>query len=78
MLSERWNQLRNSRVISYETIENMMRDNDKMIRKGLTENLSLWSNKSAFYYDENDYDQEKAIILQFVRLSLDKMDKRFE
>lgn len=77
MMSERWKQLRDSGVISYKTIKKMMCENDKFIKKGLSENQSLWSDESEFYYDDNDYEQEKAIILQFVKLSLNKMDKRF-
>ena len=55
----------------------MMCENDRMIRQGLPENLSLWSDKSTFYFDNNDYKQEKEIILEFVKLSLDAMDTRF-
>ena len=77
MLSERWAQLRKSNVISYKTIKKMMSENDRFIKNGLSENLSIWSFDSEFYFDKNNYDQEKALILQFVKLSLDKMDKRF-
>ena len=77
MLAERWKQLRKSRIISYKTIKKMMRKNDRIIQKGLPENLSKWSFDSKFYYDDNNYEQEKAIILEFVKMSLKKMDKRF-
>ena len=77
MLSERWKQLRNKNIISYKTIKKMIRKNDRFVKKGLPDNLSLWSFSGDFYYDDNNYEQEKEIILQFVELSLDKMDKRF-
>lgn len=78
MLAERWKQLRDDDVISYTTIEKMMQENDRFIQKGLPENLSLWSFDSDFYYDDNNYEQEKALILEFVKMSLDTMDKRFD
>ena len=78
MLVERWKQLRDDDVISYTTIEKMMQENDRFIQKGLPENLSLCSFDSDFYYDDNNYEQEKALILEFVKMSLDTMDKRFD
>ena len=78
MLSVRWKQLRDSGIISYKTIKKMIGENDKFVRKGLPENLSKWSFDGDFYYDDNNYEQEKALILDFVKLSLDTMDKRFE
>lgn len=77
LLRQRWNELRKSDVISYRKIEEMIRENDKFVRKGLPENLSIWSFESDFYYDGNNYEQEKALVLEFVKLSLDTMDKRF-
>ena len=77
MLAERWQQLRDENIISYKKIKKMMLENDKIIQKGMPENMMKWSFDSKFYYDDNNYEQEKDIILQFVTLSLDNMDKRF-
>ena len=77
MLAERWQQLRDENIITYKKIKKMMLENDKIIQKGMPENLMKWSFDSKFYYDGNNYEQEKDIILQFVTLSLDNMDKRF-
>ena len=77
MLKERWKQLRESGVLSFQNIEKMIAENDVFVKAGLSENARLWPCDSEYYYDSNDYDQEKALILEFVRLSLDKMDERF-
>ena len=55
----------------------MIRENDKLVRKGLPVNQSIWSYDSEFYYDDNNYEQEIDLMLDFIQLSLDTMDKRF-
>ena len=78
MMLKRWWQLRNSGVFSYQNIEKMMKENDRFIQMGIAENCKLWSFQSEFYFDGNDYEQEKAIILQFVTLSLQHLDEMFQ
>lgn len=78
MLSEKWKQLRDTKIISYRTIEKMIRENDKLVKKGLPANQSIWSYDSDFYYDDNNYEQEIDLMLDFIQLSLDTMDKRFD
>ncbi|MBP5401167.1 MAG: CotH kinase family protein [Bacteroidales bacterium] len=78
MMSERWKQLRQSGIISYQNIERMMKENDYYVKAGIDENKALWPFDSDFYYDANDYEQEKSLILEFVKKSLERMDKRFE
>ena len=77
MMSERWIQLRDTDIISYHTIKKMIRENDKLVRKGLPVNQSIWSYDGDFYYDDNNYEQEIDLMLEFIQLSLDTMDKRF-
>ena len=77
MMSERWIQLRDNDVISYRTLKDMIGENDKLVRKGLLVNQSIWSYDSEFYYDDNNYEQEIDLMLDFIQLSLDTMDKRF-
>lgn len=77
MLSRRWHKLRKSGVISYRKIEKMMQENDRRIQFGLSENTAIWGFDSEFYFDANDYRQECRLMLDFVVLSLEKMDKNF-
>ena len=77
MQSERWKQLRDADIISYRTIKKMIHENDKLVRKGLPVNQSIWSYDGEFYYDDNNYEQEIDLMLDFIQLSLDTMDKRF-
>ncbi len=76
-LSRRWKQLRDSGVFSYDNIKNMMTENHKYIRCGIEENIELWPFDSEFYYDSADYVEECELLLEFVKLNLGVLDKRF-
>jgi len=76
-LSERYGELRQSGIFTYENIERMMQENDPYVRKGLEENLQLWPFDSENYYDSANYDEEYALILEFVKMSLQQLDKQF-
>ncbi|MBR4918337.1 MAG: CotH kinase family protein [Bacteroidales bacterium] len=71
-------ELRESGIFSYKNIERMMQENDPYVRLGLEENTRLWPIDSKDYYDAANYDEEYALILEFVKLSLDRMDKEMQ
>ena len=77
-LQKRYAELRQSGIFSYENIERMMQENDPYVRLGLEENTRLWPIDSKDYYDAANYDEEYAQILEFVKLSLDRMDKEMQ
>ena len=73
-LKSRYTELRQSGIISYENIEKLMKENDPYVRLGLEENTRLWPYDSENYYDAATYDEEYALILEFVKLSLARLD----
>ncbi len=77
-LKNRYHELRRSGIFSYDNIERMMRENDPYVRAGLEENLRLWPFDSENYFDSAGYDDEYALILEFVPLSLKRMDKLYQ
>lgn len=77
-LKNRYHELRKSGIFSYGNIERMMRENDPQVRAGLEENLRLWPFDSENYYDAASYDEEYALILEFVPLSLKRLDKLYQ
>ena len=77
-LQRRYAELRESGIFSYENIEKMMQENDPYVRLGLEENTRLWPIDSKDYFDAADYDEEYSLILEFVKLSLDRMDKEMQ
>jgi len=76
-LSERWKMLRRNNIFSVKNIEKMMQENDAYIRVGIEENAALWPVDATDYFDGNDYEAEKELILRYVPLILDTLDKRF-
>ncbi len=76
-LEERYKQLRHNGIFSYQTIEKMVQENDKYIQLGLNENASLWPYNGDYYFDDNNYEQEKELLLKFVPLSLQRLDSLF-
>lgn len=76
-LAERYGQLRENGVFSYENIQKMVQDNDRLVRLGIQENIRLWPYNSPNYFDSNSYDEEVKLLLQFVPLSLQRLDEMF-
>lgn len=76
-LAERYCQLRKDGVFSYENIYQMVQDNDRYIRLGIDENVRLWPFDSENYYDGNNYEEEVKLLLEFVPLSLKRLDEMF-
>ena len=77
-LKKRYHELRRSGIFSYKNIERMMRENDPYVRAGLEENLQLWPFDSKNYFDAAGYDEEYALILEFIPLSLKRLDTLYQ
>ena len=77
-LQRRYAELRESGIFSYENIERMMQENDPYVRLGLEENTRLWPIDSKDYFDGANYDEEYALILEFVKQSIANMDKKMQ
>ena len=75
-LKNRYAELRRSGIFSYENIERMMRENDPYVRAGLKENLQLWPFDSENYFDSASYDEEYNLILEFVKLNIERLDSQ--
>lgn len=76
-LAERYFQLRKNGIFSYEQIYQMVQDNDRYIRLGIDENVRLWPFDSPYYFDGNNYEEEVKLLLEFVPLSLKRLDEMF-
>ena len=76
-LSDRYKQLRDSQIFSLKNIERMVQENDAYVKSGLIENERLWPCNGEYYFDDNNYEQEKALLLEFVPLSLRQLDEYF-
>ncbi len=76
-LKNRWFELRRSKIISYRNIKSHINRNNKIIIKAIDENFEIWPADSKWYYDNNNYYEEVDLILDFVKLRINQLDKYF-
>lgn len=75
-LKQRWIEIRKS-VFTEAHIFQLIDENTKQIKPFLKANTEKWTNHSKWYLDDNDYDQEIAIIKKFVPMRLQQLDEFF-
>lgn len=76
-LASRYKQLRNNGLFSYKHIDQEMTKIDSYIKEEVLENFEKWTVKSYWYFDDNNYEQEKEIIRKFIPLRLAQLDEQF-
>ncbi|MDF1698477.1 MAG: CotH kinase family protein [Saprospiraceae bacterium] len=76
-LDQRWKELRDSGLFSEDHIASKINEIDKLIHEEVEKNVAKWPVKGYWYYDDNNYEQEKEIINQFVTLRLSQLDQEF-
>lgn len=77
MLRDRWWQLRESDILSYENIQQHLEENDRIIRNQIPGNAEIWPLDNDWYYDDNSYEEEIQLILDFVSLRIPQLDRYF-
>ena len=76
-LRKRWKELRRKDVFSKANMKRKMDKIDRRIKSEVEKNAGKWPVKAYWYYDDNDYQAEKAIIESFVDLRLSQLDREF-
>lgn len=74
-LSQRWEEIRDQGLFSEEYIRNKMKIIDTKINESVQLNAKIWSWNSKWYYDDNSYEKEKELFLEFVKLRLGVLDE---
>ncbi len=78
ILRNRWLQLRESGIISVNSINYMVLKNHFRIKNNIDKNFEKWPVNSNDYFDANTYSQEVAILKQFVEIRIPQLDKYFQ
>lgn len=78
MLKGRWNELREEGVFTTENFSRMIAENDEVIAPALERNFEKWPVDGKWYYDDNGYDEEVALMKDFVELRIGQLDVYFE
>ncbi len=76
-LKNRWFELRELGIISYENFDKHIKDNDKIIRKHIDKNFEKWSIDSEWYFDDNNYKQELDLMREFMKIRIPQLDEYF-
>jgi len=77
-LKNRWKNLRESDIISENNIYRHIEENDKFIQKGINENFDIWPIDAHWYFDDNNYQKEVNLIIEFVSLRISQLDNYFD
>lgn len=74
---ERWKQLRQSNIISVESLNRMIDADVQQIKSVVKENEALWPVDNDIYYDDNHFDAEIDIMRQFIERNIGRLDSLF-
>ena len=77
MLKERWWELRDSEILSLNNIRRHLEQNDKIIREQIPGNAEIWPLDYKWYFDDNSYQMELDLILEFLMLRIPQLDEYF-
>lgn len=76
-LQERWHFLRNKKIISLTNFKAHISKNQKIIQSHVKINFKKWPIDHKFYYDANSFEQELELMIEFVKIRIEQLDKRF-
>lgn len=77
-VAEKYFYLRKKNILSLENFWKHIEKNDRLIRNYTDRNFEKWPLDEKWYYDDNNYQQELDIMLEFVALRLDYLDNYFQ
>jgi hypothetical protein len=77
MLRERWYQLNEAGILTLDNIQHLIQQNDRIIREQIPGNAKIWPMDSKWYEDDNSYEEELQVILDFVTLRITQLDEYF-
>ena len=77
-LKARWAEMRINGLFSEKYMKSKVIEIDARINESIKLNSKIWPWDSKWYYDDNDYEKEKALFLKFVKMRLEVLDEEFD
>ena len=77
-LRKRWWELRNKNIFSLEHVKSEIEKNKSQIANELEANFKLWPVNGQFYVDHNTFEEELNIMLDFIRMNTQVLDRYFK
>lgn len=76
-LKEEWNRLNEVNILSVSGLTDRIIMKSEIIERAAKKNFEVWSIDSEWYYDANNFDEEIAIMINFVNLRHKRLTKYF-
>ncbi|HNQ69123.1 MAG TPA: CotH kinase family protein [Bacteroidales bacterium] len=77
-LVKKWNELRDSKIISVCKIKFMILKNHFIINHDVERNFELWPLNSTDYYDDSNYLNEVALMFKYIEIRIPQLDNYFK
>lgn len=74
-LKQRYQELRDNGLFTKAHIEEMMEENDRVIRNEVGPNFEKWHVDGVGYYDASTYEEELEIMREYLNISIPQLDK---
>tara|TARA_Y100000385_G_scaffold151134_1_gene156683 strand:+ start:256 stop:1368 length:1113 start_codon:yes stop_codon:yes gene_type:complete len=65
-LKEKWEYYNQINLLSKDGLRNQILEKSDSIRHAVMKNVAIWPNDSRFFYDQNNFDQEIEIMLEYI------------
>ena len=76
-LKEKWEYYNQINLLSKEGLRNRILQKSDLVRDAVIKNVALWSADSRFFYDQNNFDQEIEIMLEFINQRHERLNNIF-
>ena len=76
-LKERWNDLKDREVFSQNSLRNKIEDLSIYIKPFADENFELWPTDADSYMDDNGFDEEIQIMINYLSVRFEQLDEYF-
>jgi hypothetical protein len=77
-LKDRWQYQKDSGLFTWEALSSRISDQAALIQPFAEDNFEKWPLDAPWYYDENDFEEEIEIMLQYLSQRMPLLEKYFE
>ena len=77
-LKDKWKSLRATNIISIIHIQELLEKYDKQIRSEIPLNQNRWPYNEKWYFDDNSYEEELEIMMNYTKRRIPELDAYFE
>lgn len=77
-LKDRWQYHKESSLFTWEALSSRISDKAALIQPFAEDNFEKWPLDAPWYYDDNDFEEEIEIMLQFLSQRIPLLEKYFE